>query len=86
MVIGRICTYPRWPEHRIAIEIVQIFCFDRSNVGLAALKDILNATFTLLPEYENCRSAALATNGHSYDAVENFDAFTESRKPVWRHR
>ena len=85
-MIGRICASPLRPEHRTVIEIVHIFCFDRSNIGLAAPKDILNATFTLLPEYENCRSAALATNGHAYDAVENFDAFTESRKPVRRHR
>jgi len=85
-MIGRISAYLFRPEHRTAIEIVHTFCFDRSNIGLAALKDILNATFTLLPEYGNCRSAALVTDGHAYDAVENFDAFTESRKPVRRHR
>jgi len=50
------------------------------------LKDILNATFTLLPEYENGRSAVLAAIGRPDDAVEDFDAFTELRKPVWRQR
>lgn len=53
---------------------------------MTALKDILNATFTLLPEYENGRSAVLAANGGSDDAVEDFDAITELRKPVRRHR
>jgi len=68
------------------IDSFRMFCLDPINTGLAALKDILNATFTLLPEYENYRSAALAANGQSCDAVEDFDAFTELRKPVRRHR
>lgn len=53
---------------------------------MAAAKDILNATFTLLSEYEIGRSAVLAAYGVSDVAVDDFDAFTELRKPVRRHR
>jgi hypothetical protein len=53
---------------------------------VAALKEILNATFTLFPEYGNGRSAVPAADGGPDVPVEDFDAFTELRKPVLRHR
>jgi len=86
MMIGCIGLRPFKQEHRTTIESFRMFCLDRISSGLVAVKDILNATFTLLPEYEICRSAGLAANGQSYDAVEDIDAFTELRKPVRRHR
>ena len=68
------------------IRIIRAPYADRIRHRPDALKDILNATFTLLPEYEIGRSAVLAAIGRPDDAVEDFDAFTELRKPVWRHR
>jgi hypothetical protein len=85
-MIGRMNMQPFQPERRPTIVFAWIFCLDRINTCLAAFKDILNATFTLLPEYENGRSAVLAAIGRPDDAVEDFDAFTELRKPVWRQR
>jgi len=58
----------------------------RPKPRVTAHKYILNATFTLLPEYRNGLAAAVAAFGHSHDAVEDLDAFTELRKLVWRHR
>ena len=68
------------------IQIVRARYADRVRRRPDAPKDILNATFTLLPEYEIGRSAVLTAIGRPDDAVEDFDAFTELRKPVWRHR
>jgi hypothetical protein len=86
MMTGRTNT-PSPAAHRgPTIRIVRAPYADRIHRRPTLLKDILNATFTLLPEYENGRSAVLAAIGRPDDAVEDFDAFTELRKPVWRQR
>ena len=62
------------------------FGLDWDGRCIAALKDILNATFTLLHEYEIGRSAVLAAQGRPDDAVEDFDAFIQPRQPIRGHR
>jgi hypothetical protein len=86
MMTGRTNTPLPAANRGPTIRIVRAPFADRIRRRPDALKDILNATFTLLPEYEIGRSAVLAAIGRPDDAVEDFDAFTELRKPVWRHR
>lgn len=84
MMTGR--TKVTLPKRGAATPIVWSANIGRGRRCRVARKDILNATFTLLPEYENGRSAVLAAIGRPDDAVEDFDAFTELRKLVWGHR
>jgi len=86
MMTGRTSTHLSEPARYSATQVVRPSWIVWSRRHSTARNDILNATFTLLPEYENGRSAAPAAIGRPVDAVENFDAFTELRKPVWRQR
>ena len=83
---GRTSTYLSEPARGSATQVVRLSWIVWSCRHPTARSYMLNATFTLLPEYENGRSAAPAAIGRPVDAVENFDAITELRKPVRRHR
>jgi hypothetical protein len=85
-MVGRTVTLSMPPELRATAAFVRPPLIDRNSSDVAARKDILNATFTLLSEYEIGRSAVLAAVGGPDDAVDDFDAFTELRKPIRRHR
>jgi hypothetical protein len=86
MMTGCTSTYLSEPARECATRVVHPSWIAWSRRHPTVRDDILNATFTLFPEYENGRSAAPAAMGRPVDAVENFDAFTELRKPVRRYR